>query len=163
MSMIGNFLAVTEADLKSYLDNCDLLAARINDYDSENQNSIDVDKAWQAIHYILTNDPWEGESPESLVILGGQDIGEDFGYGPGKYLTSSEVKMVAEFLKKVDFTKIRAEYDPETFDNLEIYPSVIWLEEKEEALDYVLSFFEPLIEFYANAAKNNFAVVKYIN
>lgn len=162
MSMICNFLAVTEAELKSYLDNSDLLMDRINDIDPDNPNWMDIDKAWQAIHYILTNDPWEGNPPESLVILDGIEIGDDMGYGPGNYITPSQVKTSAELLKKLDVLKIKSEYDPDTYEELGIYPS-IWQEEKMEALEYVLSFLEPLTQFYTRAAKENLAIIKYIN
>ncbi len=163
MSMIGNFLSVTEAELNQYIDDSGLLIDRVSDIDSESQNWIDIDKSWQAIHYILTKDPWEGRVPESLVVLGGVEIGDDLGYGPGKYITPSEVKIVAAILKNLNHEKIRSEYDPEAYEEMEIYPSGIWQEEKMEAIEYVLSYLEPLSKFYERAAKEGLAVIKYIN
>ena len=163
MSMMGNFLAVSESELNGCIENIQLLEERMRSVDDDDENYGYVDKAWQAIHFILTKNPWEGEAPESLVILGGKEIGEDFGYGPGTYLTSSEVKMVSKFLDKVDVNKLKSEFNRRDFVENEIYPTGIWATEGDEALNYIVSYLESLIEFYRNAANNDRAVIKYIN
>jgi hypothetical protein len=165
MSMIGNFLAVTEMQLKEFIKDNDLLEKYIypDNPDENSKKEIDVDKAWQAIHYILAKDPEKGTLPESLIVLGGTEIGDDFGYGPAFYINASEVKQVSEILNQIDFDKIKKEYNPQQFEKAKIYPQGIWFAEKEEALEYVLHYLKNLIVFYAEAAKNNMAMIKYIN
>ena len=45
MSMIGNLLRVSNAELESYLENSSLLENRIYENDDEDSNLIDIDKA----------------------------------------------------------------------------------------------------------------------
>jgi len=43
--------------------------------------SLDIDKAWHSIHFLLTGAAWEADG----LIFGGTEIGEDgddWGYGP---------------------------------------------------------------------------------
>jgi hypothetical protein len=48
----------------------------------QNQPIYEVDKAWHAIHFSLTGDPFEGRIPLNFLVTGGRSIGEDLGYGP---------------------------------------------------------------------------------
>ena len=53
MSMIGNLLRVSNAELESYLENSSLLENRIYENDDEDSNLIDIDKAWNAILFFI--------------------------------------------------------------------------------------------------------------
>lgn len=163
--MIGNLIAITEDQLQAFIEDTDLLEKYIYQDDSEefNKTELDIDKSWHAIHFILTKDPWKGNLPESLAILGGTEIGEDVGYGPALYINSQQVKQVSEMLKTLDYDKIKCEYKPQEFEKAEIYPQGIWSTEKEQALEYVLDYLKELIVFYEEAARNNQAMIKYLN
>ena len=62
MSMIGMFVRVTETELQSYISHSSLSENLIDDeaFD-ENQNICDINKAWDAISYLLT-----GYAPSEL-------------------------------------------------------------------------------------------------
>ncbi len=47
-----------------------------------NSTTLDLDKMWHGAHWILTGTAWDAAGPLGQVILGGEEIGEDGGYGP---------------------------------------------------------------------------------
>ena len=53
MSMIGNFLQVTPAQLQSFVDDPSTVESFIYPDDEQNEDGIDVDKAWHGIHFLL--------------------------------------------------------------------------------------------------------------
>ncbi len=130
----------------------------------EPEYALDVDKAWHGIHFLLTGDPWEGSPPLMNAVLGGETLGdEDLGYGPARFLTPEEVTELAEALEGWSREKLAARYDPAAMEAAEIYPTGIWEDEGPEALDYVLSYYDELLEFYRQAAARGDAVILYIN
>ena len=38
---------------------------------------LDIGGTWQALHYLVTGDPWEGRQPEADVVCGGRLLTED--------------------------------------------------------------------------------------
>ncbi len=54
MSMIGNLLRVTKAELEEYLKDSSLLEKSIYDEetDDENPNLVDIDKSWDGIVFF---------------------------------------------------------------------------------------------------------------
>ncbi|UVD72780.1 YfbM family protein [Leptospira borgpetersenii] len=62
MSMIGCFLMVTESTLEDIVRH----PKKIEDfvYSEEEDPHCDVDKAWQIIHFLLTENSYEGSPPE---------------------------------------------------------------------------------------------------
>jgi len=136
MSMIGNFLPVSPEKLQSLIDNPESIPDFLcpDDEASEPPNLLDVDKAWHAIHFLLTGNAWGGELPLALALLGGIEIGEDEGYAPARYLTPEEVREDAAALSPLPTEKLAERYVPEALDKAEIYPE-IWVQEGAEALE----------------------------
>ncbi|MBD5458342.1 MAG: DUF1877 family protein, partial [Lachnospiraceae bacterium] len=53
-----------------------------------------IDKAWHAIHYVLTGEVWEVPEDNILaqLILGGEPVNdEDMGYGPARLISKETV------------------------------------------------------------------------
>ena len=98
MSMIGNFLQVSPAELAELISDPSRVESVIYPNGEENENCIDVDKAWHGIHYLLAGDTWGGDPPLANVVLGGTAIGDDVGYGPARYLTADEVRAIGDAL-----------------------------------------------------------------
>lgn len=164
MSMVGNFQSFTLDQIKSLIDNNGNIDEEIsaNYLNEDNPDYLYIDKAWHGIHYILTDSSWEGEKPQSLVILGGDDIGDDLGYGPGKLIMPDEVIEVSKYLNSIDLITFRRKFNPDSFEKAEIYPQGIWYEEKMEAYEYIEEYLKKVIEYYNLAAKLDKAVIKYI-
>ncbi|HEY8479032.1 MAG TPA: YfbM family protein [Spirillospora sp.] len=71
--------------------------------------------AWQAMHYLLTADAWEGRPPEADVVCGGRLLTEDGADELGMdviYLAPDRVKPVADHLAATPFAKVAERFDP---------------------------------------------------
>lgn len=160
MSMIGNMLAVSQAELDALYQG----PAAVPDYlyESRASESVDLDKAWHAIHFLLTGESYGGAGPLAQAVLGGVPIGdEDVGYGPARGLSAADVKAVASALEQVSESDLRAKFDAGALTEAAIYPQ-IW-DEDDEALGYVLHYVLELRRFYQDAATRDMAAILFIN
>ena len=131
------------------------------DEDGEVEGTIHIDKAWHGLHYLLTGSDYEGEPPLRWAIMGDQDLGADLGMGGSSFLTPGQVREVAAALAAITPLDLRRRHDPHKMQALRIYPDVMWVRDGEEALAWVMARFEPLVQFYADAAARGDAVVIY--
>ena len=158
--MIGNFMQLTPSELQAMIDDPSLIEARLfPDVEEDEEVGIDVDKAWHGIHFLLTGSDWEGDPPLANMILGGCEIGEDVGYGPARYLTAKQVQDVANALPSRE--KLATRFDIPKMNQAKIYPE-IW-NEGDEMLDYVLTNYETLADYYKDAATKGNAMLKFLN
>lgn len=125
------------------------------------EGSVDLDKAWHGIHWLLTRTAWGGDPPLAWAIVGGEDIGDDMGYGPARVVTPEQVREVAAALASLDDAGLAQRYDPEAMQAQQIYPTV-WTRDGEEALGYLQHYFHVLARFYADAAQRGDAVLQWI-
>jgi hypothetical protein len=163
MSMIGNLLRVTKAELESYLLDSSLLEDRIyNEEAGGNPSLIDIDKSWEGILFLLT-----GQNLATLnhhlgrVFFSGQTIDkeQDLGYGPGQYLTPEEVKEINVELSAITVEEITKRFDPRRMTELEIYPNA-W--EGDGILNYLLDYFKEVQVTYSVAARNNEGIIVFL-
>jgi len=122
-----------------------------NDGDDEPDRTMDTDKAWHGIHFILSAIAGTSDSALRSTILGGSPLGEDLGYGPARILQPAEVGEIASALAGVSDADFTAAFDPAAMDSADIYPQ-IWVRDGAEALSYLQHFFPALVKFYAEAA-----------
>lgn len=165
MSMIGNLLRVTRTELEDYLKDSSLLENRIYDNESDEVDPklVDLDKSWDGIHFLLTGETIESSNhPLTKVLFSGQVIDEDqdLGYGPGQYLTPEQVKELNEQISKISIEELSKKYDSKKMIELGVYPN-IW--ENNDEIDYLTDYFKTIQEVYAEAAKNNEAIITFIN
>lgn len=167
MSMIGNFLQVTNVELEAYLQNSASLENRI--YNERSAfNLTGIDKAWDGICFLLTGtaiaDAIEADHPLLKVLFSGQliDENQDMGYGPAHYLTSEQVVEVNAEIATITESDLKEKYDPKRMTELGIYPD-IWLEEGEEAFDYLKTYFKTVQQIYSDAVNNGNAIITFLN
>ena len=158
--MIGCFLRLSDADLDAVVADPQSLNTFLQ-YDPENKDYLDVDKAWQGIHFLLTDSAWEGSGPLAFILHGGREIDQDLGYGPPHGFSSAEVKEIAGALDPIQPDALFAKADQAKFNAEDIYPS-IWDESKEECIGYVTDSFAALKKFIQETAAANRALVTYI-
>ncbi|WP_151960815.1 YfbM family protein [Acinetobacter bereziniae] len=162
MSMIGNLLSISTQQLEDFIQSPNLLEAYVyGDQKDQKSQTLDLDKTWHAIHFILNGDAYGGQGPLAMVFFGGKEIGEDLGIGPARYLTAEQVKQVANSVEQVSDHQFSKQYDIEALDQADIYPNM-WDEDSEEGLQYILPYFQDLKQFYQEAALRNQAVLIYI-
>lgn len=66
---------------------------------------VDLHKSWQMLHFVLTGTPDSGPAPLNILLVGGEAVGEDLGYGPARVIDQRAVR---------DFAKALAAFDLDT-------------------------------------------------
>ncbi|GLZ03439.1 hypothetical protein Acsp03_09060 [Actinomadura sp. NBRC 104412] len=75
---------------------------------------LDLGGTWQALHYLITGDPWDGRPPESDVVCGGRLLTEDGAAELGMdviYLAPDRVKPAADHLASTPYGDLADRYD----------------------------------------------------
>ena len=117
--------------------------------DADDPEVIDLDKMWHGIHYLLVEG--EDDAVAAQAVLGGQDIGDDVGFGPVRYLVPGEVEAVAAHLDGTPFEVLAGRFDPDRMNGLGVYPE-IW-DEDGVLGDELAPAYERLVAFYRAAAE----------
>lgn len=133
-----------------------------DDGDGEPEHSMDVDKAWHGIHFMLTGQSGGGEGPLALAVLGGEEVGEEMGYGPARFLSPEQVQTVVSALEKLTVEVFQKGFKPAEMSAAEIYPDVIWERDGQDALDYVSEYFQQLVVFYRETAARGEGAVLWL-
>jgi uncharacterized protein DUF1877 len=121
--------------------------------------SIDLEKAWHGIHYLLCGSAEPTGSLLSAAVMGGTEIGPDRGYGPVRFLTVDEVGAVAAALETIRLEDLRSAYDGKAMEQARIYPGG-W--DQPECLDWLMDSLIELKEFYRRAATDGAAVLLFL-
>lgn len=159
MGMVASFAPINRETLDRLKQDPGLMEEYLypNDGEDEPPGSINVDKAWHGIHYLLTGQADGGEEPLSLAVLGGEEIGEE-----ARVLTPEQVSQISAALEPLSDADLASRFDPQAMEKLDIYPQGIWVRDGREALDYVLANYHAMREFYAGAAKRHDGAVLWL-
>jgi hypothetical protein len=167
MSMIGNLFRVTTKELDEILKDSSILQNKLDSAYGDNAgNFLDIDKSWEAIFYLLTGHPLaeieEAKPPLAWILFSGQLVDEqqDMGYGPACYISTEQVSQLSKALDGVSLEDLRQKFDGKEMNRAGVYPEV-W--DEPESLEYVLSNFEQLKDFYKIAEKEKMAVITFIS
>ena len=165
MGMIMYLLRISKQELESYIDKPELfLENRVDD-----AYSMDIDKAWGGILYLLTGKAFASGSPEdevdslNRIFFSAQFFDEDMdvGYGPAHYLTPEQVAGIHRKIASLTEADLKARYDPEAMnEEEELYPSLDW---NEEIFEYLYFHFQALQSFFAMAASRGEAIVTFLS
>lgn len=162
MSMISAWRIATDEQIAALLHEPVLIEDLLDDGSSD---EIDLDKAWHGIHYLLTGTAWGGSEPLNYIIEGGRTVGDiEIGYGPARVLDSAQVRAFGQALAGVTHEQLRAAYQPTAMARAEVYPN-IWDradESPDEALDYLLAYFDELRAYVAQASDSGKGLITYI-
>jgi len=113
----------------------------------------DVDKAWQAIHYLLTGTAEPTDALLGFLVTGGATLEDtDVGYGPPRSFTSAQVASIVSELGSLDRDELRRRYKPKEMDDHDVYPQ-IWARDGDEGFNYIWEHFESLRSFLAEAQR----------
>lgn len=122
---------------------------------------LSIGSDWQAIHFLLTGDPWAGGPPFANAVLGGEALGdEDLGYGPARFLTPAEVAAVAEALQTVSVEELLERFDPGSLNAAEVYPGG-W-DDGAEGRQALAAHYGDVRDLFANAAAHGDGMILYI-
>lgn len=164
MGMAACFIAIDERAVRKFLANPDSLEDFLSaQFESEEPaNIVDVDKSWHCIHFMLTGRANGGEEPLAWAVLGGEETGDDAGYGPARILAPDQVKSVSRALASIDKSKFSSRYDPAAMEAADIYLSDMCVRDGDEALEYIVENYLALADFYRDAAERGDGAVLLI-
>lgn len=119
----------------------------------ERAPGLDLHKSWHMLHYVFTGSAWEGETPAATLLLGGQEVGEDLGYGPARVLSAEDTAGFARYLDSLDLDQLFGRLDPGAMRALDIYCAPDNDDEVADLGDDLEHYFPQLRAFVADAAK----------
>jgi hypothetical protein len=121
---------------------------------------LDLEKEWHTLHALLTGD-FSGPSeikpfppPLGNVVMGGTETPIDATYGKVRFLTTSEVREVADALSRITVDDLRSRFDPVAFTEADIYG---WDDDIE--LEILLDYYPRLVAFFGAAAREGDVVL----
>ncbi|MDS3859404.1 YfbM family protein [Thermosynechococcaceae cyanobacterium BACA0444] len=120
--------------------------------------ALDIDKDWHGLHYLLTGQAWESPGILGQVILGGQEVGDDLGYGAARLLTSEQVQVVAQALSHLSTDEFAAKFNPSQLNEADIYPGN-WEEADRPGL---AESYENVASYYQDAAAQGQGMLLYL-
>ena len=160
MGMIGNYVAVKGDTLEK------IKSGELDffDIDPEKCPTLDIDKSWQAIHYMLCKgEIAEGDPPMGYVVPMHSDnlldVEMDFG---AFMITCEQVQEAYEAIKNIYEAQFRAKYDIKSLAEDEVYPVVDADTDDETFFEYLFDYFNQIRDFYKQAIENSQEIIFYI-
>jgi len=116
---------------------------------------LDIDKNWQAIHFLLTGEvTFTGQSkidsPLAQVVMGGKNTPYEATYDYYRYLEPDDVKRIAKALGDLSLDEIRANNERKHVE--ELYASDSPDEWDDETWEFMLDLIRQLVVFFNEAA-----------
>ena len=157
MSMITFLTVVSDEEIRELHNSPE----RIDSLIDESHTSIDLDKAWHGIHWLLTGSAFGDDASFSYLAAGGKEVSlADFGYGPPRTITSVQVAEWDDTLSKISRDELAGRFDAKAMLAAEIYPQ-IWAE--ADSLDYLLQAYIRLKDFVAAAKRKQSGLLIYLS
>jgi hypothetical protein len=132
----------------------------------EPESHLDLDKAWQPLHFLLTGTAWEGEEPGCYLVRGGQELAEDdeLGYSSIRALTPYQVSRFDEFLTNLSHERLRQRFDYNRMVALDVYEKPRGREKAgaDDEVVHLLEAFDALRSFVAVSAKAGDGAIVYL-
>lgn len=179
MGMLANYFSITEDDyrqLVTFDDPGDFDLDWLQDLEEsiEEDYLVDVDKMWDAMHFVLTGrglataaheDSWEEggliESLPSQLIFGHHLLWGDPHFG---IVSPSQVKVLDEFFQGLDLERLEQSFSLTACGQADLYPS-IWtdVEDEEMIREAIFLGLKQLRQLYHQAALAGRAIVASIS
>lgn len=134
-----------------------------DDGEGEPPHCQDIDKSWHCIHFMLAGSTDVSAEPLSWAILGGEEIGDDVGYGPARILEPQQVQSIAAALSKIDEATFKAKFNPKAMQAANVYLSEMCVRDGEEAFEYLLENYRILLAFYQSAAARGDGAILWLS
>lgn len=131
--------------------------------------SIDLDKAWEPLHFLLTGSNADGgEEPACYLALGGEDLDSDLDdnvYSSIRALTPEQVASFDRHLGSLTLDELRRRFDVDRMTELRIYSRPRRSkgpDDYEQMLDHLLEAFEELRAFVRETAASGACAIVYL-
>jgi hypothetical protein len=124
---------------------------------------VDLHKSWHMFHFLFTGRASGGTPPASLLMEGGEEIGEDLGYGPARLLDPAATAALAAFVAPLTVDELKRRLDGERMAALSIYPAFDATDAAEEYGEDVQHYFPLLRDHFAAAAAAREATLVWLS
>jgi hypothetical protein len=124
---------------------------------------VDLHKSWHMFHFLFTGRADGGSPPGSLLMEGGEEVGEDLGYGPARLIGLADTAAFANFIGGLSVDELKARLDGPRMAALAIYPGFEAVDAVEEYSDDVEHYFPKLRDHLAAAAAAREAVLVWLS
>ncbi|MFF0826544.1 YfbM family protein [Brevibacillus sp. NPDC003359] len=157
MGMCGNYLIANDEMIDAWM------AGNIDLYEVDliEQDTLDIDKTWQAIPYTLCGELMDGEPPFCYVVPLLTDQAVEFGEFGAFYLHSDQVKAAHEAIANMTESALKEKYNFSTLMENDVYP----LHEGDEAegfFTYMYHHFQSIQAFFKRAVAQEKGLIFYI-
>jgi len=160
--MIGNLRPASDAEIDRLLANPAEITRFLYGAGADGGERVVLNKAWHAIHFVLTGSRLGGEAPLNFLVDEGTPVGEvDVGYGPARVLKSDQVRHIAAALARIDPDEVARRVDLKQLDQEVIYPGD-W-QRNGFGVDYVVASYRAMRDLIVRVADKGNGLVLYIN
>src|SRR5712692_2955534 len=162
MEMIGNLRPASDAEIAQLLASPSDVTRFLYGAGADGRERVVLNKAWHAIHFVLTGSRLGGDEPLNFLVAEGTPVGEvDVGYGPARVLRSQQVRALATALAALEPEDVAARVDLRQFDAELIYPGN-W-QRNGMGFDYVVGSYRDMRNLIVRLADQGLGLVLYIN
>ncbi len=152
MGMCGQYIAIDKEVLKR-LENEEI---GIYDIDIDESNSIDIDKSWDALHFMFKN------KMETVVPLDFNYLIEEYTESYVYHLMSYEVSETYEYLEGIDENGVKTMFNFLDMCDEEVYP-ITDGENEHDFFEYIYSNFVQIKEFFKRVAEEGKLIIFYVS
>ncbi|MFF2886265.1 YfbM family protein [Paenibacillus sp. NPDC057967] len=131
----------------------------------DNYPGLDIDRSWEAIHYLLCGNISDGEPPLGYVVPLTSDKGIEFGSFGAFSLRAEQVAAALQAMSELDEAQLRLRYDFPTMLKEEVYPlepGVVSDEDADAFFTYLLQHFNEIRRFFSQSATEGKGLIFYI-
>lgn len=161
MGMQGTYFLVPEEEVAK------LANGRMDFFDlqppTDASETLDIDKSWQALHYLFAGELDNGTPPLGYVIPMRDDLFLESDFELGAFYLLEE-HILSAYLKIKDIQRdgFRRLYDFKALIDEEIYPFTPQDDDKK-IFEYLYQNFEKIKDFYKKALDENKGIIFYIS
>ncbi|MEW4369006.1 YfbM family protein [Paenibacillus kandeliae] len=158
MGMIGCYMALDLIDIEKLAQG----HLQPEDLDFDNERRLDIDKAWQGIHFWLCEELYDGAPPQGYIVPMRADqalLLEPYG---AFYLYPQQVQQAVDWLDTMNEEQLRLLYRFSDMVSDEIYP-IFEGEDEQEFYNYLHEYLLEIQKFYKQVAAAEQGVVFYIS
>lgn len=126
---------------------------------------LDIDRSWEAIHYLLCGDISDGDLPLGYVVPLTSDKGIDFGSFGAFSLRAEQVVRALQAMSELDEAQLRLRYDFSAMVKDEVYPlepDTVSDEDADAFFSYMLQHFNEIRRFYSQTVAAGKGLIFYM-
>jgi hypothetical protein len=136
--------------------------------------NVDLDKAWEPLHFLLTGTALEGEEPACYLARGGEELVEELDdalsdeqgvYSSIRVLAPDQVAAFDRHLSSLTIDELRSRFDLNRMVELRIYAkrrSTKAPTDDDRTLDHLIEAFEDLRRFVRETAASDAGAIAYL-